>query len=163
MSGGATFWRQRRRPREKGELLLPRQAEKVERICPHCEGRGVLELREPQLFGDGLAVPGLTEKAFQEQTMQMLAWAGYGAYHTWLSLHSAKGFPDTIAYRPAGRTRQSRLVALELKVNEEPTAEQLVWLGAFADARVHPEALLVYPGDAQALVDYLAADQRPDD
>jgi hypothetical protein len=53
--------------------------------------------------------PRETERWLQDQVQDALTKLNWTAYHTWTSLHSARGFPDVLACRPP------RVLAIELK------------------------------------------------
>lgn len=42
----------------------------------------------------------LSERAFQELVLDLALTTGWMAYHTWLSMHSERGFPDLVLVRP---------------------------------------------------------------
>ena len=68
----------------------------------------------------------MTEKAFQEQVIQLAKLCGFLPYHTRDSRRSAAGFPDLILIKDA------ELIAAELKVGANTsTPEQRYWLEAF--------------------------------
>ena len=68
----------------------------------------------------------MTEKAFQEQVIQLAKLCGHLPYHTHDSRRSAAGFPDLILIRGES------LIAAELKVGTNATTKaQYDWLAAF--------------------------------
>lgn len=154
----------RRRPVAEAPTAEPeRRSARVARVrqrvrCPLCEGIGELDLAIPAVLRGGRSAPGLTEEAHLQQTRELLAWLGYFSYHTRRSTGSDPGFPDLLAYRPAGRTRQARLVGLELKLHgAAPTEDQRRWLQALAEG-ARSESFLLYPEAGQELLDELARD-----
>mgnify|MGYP001591172335 CR=1 FL=1 len=77
----------------------------------------------------------LSEKAFQNQVIDLAKAFGWLTYHTWSSIHSAKGWPD-IALCKGGR-----LILAELKSEErELTPDQQMWL----DELSHVQGIEVY-------------------
>jgi len=86
----------------------------------------------------GSGVARLTEKAFMGQVIQLAKLMGWMVYHTHDSRRSVAGFPDLLLLRG-----EQQIVA-ELKVGKnQPSTEQLRWLGAFHRAGV--EAVLWTP------------------
>ena len=74
----------------------------------------------------GAGGSGVTEKAFQEQVIQLAKLCGFFPYHTRDSRRSAAGFPDLILIRSGS------LIAAELKVGTNTTTTaQYGWLAAF--------------------------------
>jgi len=66
----------------------------------------------------------MTERQLQDCVMGAARLLGWSAYHTWLSRHSAPGFPDLIL------VRAGRLLAVELKsATGRLSAHQEHWLG----------------------------------
>jgi hypothetical protein len=70
---------------------------------------------------------GITEKHLQELIRKAAIVTGWKFYHTWNSMHSAKGFPDCVL------VKGSRLLFVELK-NEtgKIRPEQEEWMIALA-------------------------------
>jgi len=65
----------------------------------------------------------MTEKEFSQQVIELAKACGWEVYHTWNSLHSAKGFPDLCM------VRDDRLCFIELKsMKGKITPDQQVWL-----------------------------------
>lgn len=70
------------------------------------------------------------EDEVQQGVVQALTAAGFRLqYHTWRSMHSAKGFPDLVAIR----ARQPALgYAIECKgPGRRPTPDQVAWLAGY--------------------------------
>jgi hypothetical protein len=61
---------------------------------PCCEGRPVIEW---------------TEKDLMRNVTQLAQTLGYQVYHPWLSIHSERGFPDMVIWKPG------RFILAELK------------------------------------------------
>lgn len=65
---------------------------------------------------------GITERTLQQAIVDGARVLGWLSYHTWLSKHSAPGFPDLVLMRPP------RLILAELKSQTGVlTAAQGVW------------------------------------
>ena len=63
------------------------------------------------------------EKQFQARIVQLARTLHYECYHTWLSIRSAKGWPDLVLCKPP------RLLFVELKAaGKKPTPSQQKWL-----------------------------------
>lgn len=93
------------------------------------------------------------EQAWQKQVEKLARMFHWRHYHTWLSLHSAAGFPDLILVKPP------RLIAAELKRDgEQPTADQRAWLADLAACGV--ECYVWRPRDAQTVADILQGELR---
>lgn len=91
------------------------------------------------------------ERAFQAQVMELAARLGWRTYHTWMSIHSAAGFPDCVVVRPP------RVVFAEIKrEGGKPTAAQAAWLAALG-ACPGVETYLWQPSDWDAIVATLSA------
>ncbi len=75
------------------------------------------------------ALPKITEKTFQAQVEQLARTLGWLCYHTWNSIHSAKGFPDLVLVK-------HRVIFAELKRSEtgKLTADQQMWIDALKAA-----------------------------
>lgn len=65
------------------------------------------------------------EQAFQDQVVELAQACGWLVYHTFDSRHSVKGFPDLVMLRDAV------LLVVELKVLEQTTEHQELWLERF--------------------------------
>ena len=66
---------------------------------------------------------GISEKAFESQVKHLAKLFGWRYYHTWRSIHSPAGFPDTVMVRPP------RLIFAELKSEKgKLTPEQEAWI-----------------------------------
>ena len=90
------------------------------------------------------------EEAWQRQVLKLARLYHWRYYHTWLSMHSAAGFPDLVL------VKGPRLIFAELKRDgEAPTAAQRAWL---ADLAAVPgvEVAVWRPRDAQQVADILA-------
>jgi hypothetical protein len=65
----------------------------------------------------------MTEKELQNNVRAAALLFGWRFYHTWMSIRSAKGFPDCVL------VRGERLLFAELKaVRGKVSAEQQAWL-----------------------------------
>lgn len=65
----------------------------------------------------------VSERAFQQQVVDVARLLGYRVYHPWISVHSSAGFPDLVLVRPP------RLVLAEVKTDRgRVTAAQQAWL-----------------------------------
>jgi len=70
----------------------------------------------------------LTEKDFEGWLKELARTFGYQYYHTWRSIHSPAGFPDSWMIRIEP---EPRLIIAELKTEKgQPTVEQYAWLSA---------------------------------
>lgn len=70
-------------------------------------------------------LPKITEKAFQAQVVQLAKSLGWLCYHTWNSIHSAKGFPDLVL------VKGEQVIFAELKSETgKVSPEQEAWLEA---------------------------------
>jgi hypothetical protein len=88
----------------------------------------------------------VSERAFQQQVVELARLLGWTAYHPWVSLHSAAGFPDLVLVRPP------RLVFAELKSERgRVTAAQQRWLDLLGQVP-GVEARLWRPGDWDEIV-----------
>ena len=82
----------------------------------------------------------VSERELQDNVIAMLVALQYRVYHTWMSLHSAGGFPDLVA------VRHGRLLFIELKRETGNTrANQQEWLDELREAGA--EAYLWRPSD----------------
>lgn len=71
----------------------------------------------------------MTEKQLQTHVTTAAKQLGWLVYHTWISKHSAPGFPDLICVNE----ETGRMLAVELKRDgKDPTPAQHRWLVAFA-------------------------------
>lgn len=74
------------------------------------------------------AAPKISEKQFQSQVERYARLNKWLVYHTWRSIHSAKGFPDLIMIRGG------RVVVAELKtLTGKLSPYQSEWLDAWAE------------------------------
>lgn len=104
----------------------------VPRSVPGGPGRAARR-RSAQRSGTGTAsraddVPladlTINEAEFTAVVLELAAWRHWRTYHTWSSMHSAKGFPDLVLLRPP------RLIFSELKSEKGRLGEeQAEWLG----------------------------------
>lgn len=66
-----------------------------------------------------------TESQFQTHVLNLARSLGWLVYHSWTSVHSAKGFPDLVM------VRGERMVCAELKsAKGKVSPEQEAWLAA---------------------------------
>jgi hypothetical protein len=69
-----------------------------------------------------------TEGDLQKQVVDAAKKLNWTGYHTWLSAHSAGGFPDWMFVR-------ERIIFVELKrQNKDPTPKQTEWLERLSQA-----------------------------
>ena len=84
----------------------------------------------------------VNERELSQTVYEMATALGWKCYRTWLSLHSAAGFPDLVAVHPG----QRRVLYVEVKrEGAKPRANQEAWLTALSDAG--QEALIWRPSD----------------
>jgi len=96
----------------------------------------------------------ISEKAFQQQVIDLAAYLSYMHYHTHDSSRSVSGFPDLVLIRPAREDRSARMLVAELKVGKNTTTPaQRLWLTAFAACRI--ETYVWYPRDWDEIVETL--------
>lgn len=92
----------------------------------------------------------LTERQWLAQVADLAIILGWDVYHPWLSIHSARGWPDLALCRPP------RLILAELKTaTGKLTAAQTRWLdllGACPGVEVH----VWRPADIEAVAGVLA-------
>jgi hypothetical protein len=94
----------------------------------------------------------ITEKQFTAQLKDLAETLGWMFYHPFLSVHSARGYPDCTLVRPP------RLILCELKTNKgQPTAAQHEWLEAL-QACLGVECYLWRPSDMDDIVEILRGD-----
>lgn len=87
-----------------------------------------------------------SERQFQAQVVDLATRLGWRPYHTWISIHSAAGFPDLVL------VRAPRVIFAELKRDgASPTAAQEAWI---AELRQCPgvEVHVWRPADFEAIV-----------
>lgn len=93
----------------------------------------------------------LTEKALQKgivQAARQLRWTL--VYHTFMSVHSAPGFPDLVLIKG------KRGMVIECKGHKGKVTEaQQRWLDGFREAGF--EAYLIYPKDLDWIIERLCA------
>jgi hypothetical protein len=117
--------------------------------------RKALELAGDQADGDRsnsayAELLDLSEKQFQAEVLALARRHGWKCYHAHDSRKSAAGFPDLVLVR-------DRVIVAELKVGDNRlSADQVVWLEAFAAAGV--EVHEWYPRDWPAIAATLATD-----
>lgn len=76
----------------------------------------------------------LTEAGLQAGIIRAARQLGYLVYHTWTSLHSAKGFPDLVLVGVG--IRKGRIIVLEVKGEKGRVSnEQREWLDALSDCQ----------------------------
>lgn len=86
-------------------------------------------------------LPAITEKAFMKQVVDLAKLFGWASYHPWLSVHSARGWPDLALCRPP------RLILAELKSEKgKTTPDQDQWLSLLSQCP-GVEVYLWRPGD----------------
>jgi hypothetical protein len=109
--------------------------------------------RVTQADGRAVYVQEVSEEAWQGQVMGMAAVLGYGLrYHTWSSLHSARGFPDLVLVRDD--PTRPRVVFIELKSTRgQPTAAQQEWIEWLMAAGC--EARCCWPEQLEELAEWL--------
>ena len=89
----------------------------------------------------------MTETELRENIRDAAKKLGWGFYHTWTSLHSAKGFPDLVLVRAGHAQCPGRVIFAELKTDIGKTSpEQDEWLAALA-ACPGVEVYLFRPAD----------------
>ena len=72
----------------------------------------------------------LTEKAWTGQVIELAKTLGFLTYHPWLSIHSARGWPDLALVR-------ERLILAELKSETGKVSEaQRLWIESLRAAKV---------------------------
>ncbi len=94
-------------------------------------------VRRPLETGAKVQVRGLSreqlshdtsERDFQQQVLQLAQLYGWRSYHTWLSVHSAAGFPDLVL------VRGGRVIFGELKSERGRVSQaQRDWLDALQE------------------------------
>ena len=68
-------------------------------------------------------LPKISEAQFQAQVVRYAELMRWRCYHSWTSLHSAKGFPDLVL------VRRPRLIFAELKADRTPVTDaQRAWI-----------------------------------
>ena len=73
----------------------------------------------------------VSERELSQTVYEMATALGWKCYRTWLSLHSAAGFPDLVAVHPG----QKRVLYSEFKrEGAKPRANQQAWLDALREA-----------------------------
>jgi hypothetical protein len=91
----------------------------------------------------------ITEKQFTRQIKELADFFGFLFYHPFLSIHSARGFPDVVLCKPP------RLILAELKTDDikksQPSMEQYEWLEALQRCP-GVEAYLWRPADLEGEV-----------
>jgi hypothetical protein len=93
--------------------------------------------------------PAINEKDWQRQVVDLAGILGWEHYHPWLSIHSARGWPDLALCRPP------RLILAELKTEKgKTTAAQDRWLELLG-ACPGVETYLWRPSDLEAIRDLL--------
>jgi hypothetical protein len=93
-------------------------------------------------------LPAITEEEWQGQVVQLAKLLGYKVYHTWISIHSQKGFPDLVLCKPP------RLIFIEAKTESgKVTPDQQVWLDALQCTCA--EVYVFRPSDLERIRDIL--------
>ena len=91
----------------------------------------------------------ITEKDWLGQVVELAGVFGWTTYHPWLSVHSARGWPDLALIRPP------RLVLAELKSEKgKTTPAQDHWLDLLAECP-GVEVFVWKPSDFDRVVDVL--------
>ena len=73
------------------------------------------------------AIP-ISEKQFMGMVVDLAKILGWESYHPWLSIYSARGWPDLAMVRPP------RLILAELKTEKgTPSPAQSHWLGLLGE------------------------------
>lgn len=86
----------------------------------------------------------ISEKEWMGQVIDLAQTFGWKHYHPWLSIHSAKGWPDLALCR-------ERLILVELKTAKgKVSPSQQDWLGALSTAGV--EVYVWRPADLDDVV-----------
>lgn len=89
----------------------------------------------------------VTEKAWQQQVVEILEWHGWTTYHTFDSRRSDPGFPDLVAIR----ARDGDHLVAELKRQTGVmTSDQLRWHALFLAAGV--DAYVWRPADVDKVI-----------
>ena len=97
----------------------------------------------------------VTERQFTFQLKDLAETLGWLFYHPFLSVHSARGYPDCTLVRPP------RIIVCELKSEKgQPTAAQHEWLEALQHCP-GVEAYLWRPSDLDEIVRILQAQTLP--
>jgi len=90
-----------------------------------------------------------TERAFQQQVIDLALLYRWRVYHTWNAMHSTKGYPDLHLIKPP------HSIFAELKSDKgKVTQEQQSWLDMLKDCGY--EAYVWRPGDFDEIVSRLA-------
>lgn len=93
-------------------------------------------------------VSPLTEKAFQQQVVELARALGYRCYHTYFSIRSERGWPDLALFK------EGRFLLAELKTDKgKLTDKQVEMLADLSRAGV--ETHVWRPRDWDALVEVL--------
>lgn len=91
--------------------------------------RAGVQLQKRRPKGDRKGIPlNQPEKEFMASVIDLAQWLGWSCYHTWVSLHSAAGFPDLVLVKPP------RVIFAELKSDRgflKPA--QALWLKALRE------------------------------
>lgn len=83
------------------------------------------EQRAPYLTAREALDNAISEREFQAQVVQLAKLHGWMVSHSWLSVHSAAGYPDIVAVKGA------RMLAIEVKRERGRVTEaQQTWLDA---------------------------------
>lgn len=86
------------------------------------------EQRAPYLTARQMLDAAISERQFQAQIVQLAKLHGWMVSHSWLSVHSAAGWPDVIA------VKDGRMLAIELKSERGKLTEaQEGWLDALSE------------------------------
>lgn len=89
----------------------------------------------------------LSEKEWMGQVIDLARTFGWKHYHPWLSIYSAKGWPDLALCR-------ERLILAELKTAKgKVSPSQQDWLDTLAEAGV--EVYVWRPGDVDEIISIL--------
>lgn len=104
----------------------------------------------------------ISEKAFQQQVVNLARLFGWRCYHTYDARRSEPGFPDLLMARPPEGGRPGRLIFAELKrATGRVSNEQRAWLMDLAEIAAQPDAQAVEvhlwrPGDFDEIRKVLA-------
>lgn len=96
----------------------------------------------------------MNEKDFMQSIIDLARKLNWMVYHTWNSIHSAKGFPDLVL------VRRKRTIFIECKSDKGVLTEaQNDWLKALSEA--DNEVYVFRPSDVEECADILLRDVPP--
>lgn len=118
-------------------------------MSPRRPGRAVRQLTPAEYIER--VERSMSERVWQEHVREAFRWTGWDLYyHTWISIHSPKGFVDVSAARFQPHLR---IIFAELKrVGEEPTDEQNRWLDALGRIGPPVEVYVWTPADRDEML-----------